>query len=108
MLVIKYEDLIHDANSTFASILKFLSNIMTVKYEKTKMQTAIRTTNFNVLKKKEEKSGFSEAVFSSKNNKKIKFFNLGKKNSWENLLDSTIEKKIKKTFGLQMKKLGYL
>ena len=81
---------------------------MTVKYEKTKIQTAIRTTNFNVLKKKEEKYGFSEAVFSRKNNKRIRFFNLGKKNSWENLLDSTIEKKIKKTFGLQMKKLGYL
>jgi len=63
---------------------------------------------FDVLKKNEKKYGFSEAVFSSKNNKKIKFFNLGKRNSWKNLLDPKIEKKVKKAFGLQMEKLGYL
>ena len=108
VLVVKYEDLIHDASNTFALILKFLKNIMPVKYDKEKIQVAVKTTNFDVLQKKEEKYGFYEAVFSSKNNRKIKFFNLGKKNSWKNSLDSKIEKKINETFGLQMKELGYL
>jgi len=106
--VVKYEDLISNAEDTFASILNFLGNIMSVKYEKQKVKTAINTTNFDVLKKNEKKYGFSEAVFSNNNNKKIKFFNLGKRNSWKNLLDSKIEKKVKKAFGLQMEKLGYL
>ena len=108
VFVVKYEDLIHDANNTFDLILKFLKNIMPVKYDKEKIQVAVKTTNFDVLQKKEEKSGFSEAVFSSKNNRKIKFFNLGNKNSWKDLLDSKIEKKINEAFGLQMKELGYL
>ena len=106
--VVKYEDLISNAEDTFASILNFLGNIMSVKYEKQKVKTAINTTNFDVLKKNEKKYGFSEAVFSNKNNKKIKFFNLGKRNSWQNLLDLKIEKKVKEAFGLQMEKLGYL
>ena len=51
---------------------------------------------------------FLKQFFPNNNNKKIKFFNLGKRNSWKNLLDSKIEKKVKKAFGLQMEKLGYL
>ena len=71
VLVIKYEDLIHDTSNTFALILKFLKNIMPVKYDKEKIQVAVKTTNFDVLQKKEEKYGFYEEVFSSNNNRKI-------------------------------------
>ena len=43
-----------------------------------------------------------------KKNKKIKFFNLGKDNNWKQLLDSVTEKKIVKSFKLEMKELNYI
>ena len=55
----------------------------------------------------EKNEGFQESVTSFKTNKKIKFFNLGKKNNWKNLLDPQIEKKIREVFSEEMKELGY-
>ena len=40
--------------------------------------------------------------------KKIKFFNLGKKNNWKKLLDKTIVKNIEVTFKKEMIELDYL
>ena len=39
--------------------------------------------------------------------KKLKFFNLGKKNDWKNLLDPKIEEQIRFKFNKEMKELGY-
>ena len=60
------------------------------------------------LKKSEEKEGFIEAVDSKNKDKKLSFFNLGKKNNWKNLLDPKIEKKIQNIFGKTMKELNYI
>ena len=44
-----------------------------------------------------------------KNTGKIKkFFNLGPKNDWKNLLDYKIRKEIENKFEQEMKELGYL
>ena len=40
--------------------------------------------------------------------KKIKFFNLGKKNNWETLLDKKLIRKIESHFKNEMTELGYL
>ena len=45
---------------------------------------------------------------SKKNNKKIKFFNLGKDNDWKKLFDSEDEKKITESFKLEMQELNYI
>ena len=56
--------------------------------ENLKMENALKTTNFKSLSKMEERKGFNESVTSPKTKKKIKFFNLGQKNNWKELLDS--------------------
>ncbi len=73
----------------------------------TKISKTINSCSFDILSEKEKKEGFNEAVTSKKNNKKINFFNLGKKNEWKHLLDSAIEKNIRKNFNSTMNELGY-
>ncbi len=108
ILIIKYEDLIKDAKKVFYSVLNFLSNLISIKIEEKKVINAIDSCSFENLSKKEEKEGFAEAAFSKNDLKKLKFFNLGKKNNWENLLDPKIEKKITTIFHKHMKDLGYI
>ena len=63
---------------------------------------------FDVLSNKEEKEGFIESVTHKEKGGKLKFFNLGKKNDWKNLLNPVIEKKIRQTFQKEMEELGYI
>ena len=56
----------------------------------------------------EKNEGFQESATSSKTMKKIKFFNLGKKNDWKTLLDKKLIKKIESCFKNEMNELGYL
>ena len=69
---------------------------------------SLNTTSFDVLSEMEDKENFSESVTSSKTNKKIKFFNLGKKSNWRQLLDKPIIKKIEEKFKNEMIELNYL
>ena len=56
----------------------------------------------------EKNEGFQESATSYKTMKKIKFFNLGKKNNWETLLDKKLIRKIESCFKNEMNELGYL
>ena len=109
-LLIKYEDLENDTSNSFRKILNFINKI--TKDEKNinneKFELALKTTNFEVLKKKEEIEGFEEAAYSIKDRKVISFFNLGKKNNYKKLLRSETVKFIEKVFGKEMKELGYI
>ena len=115
-LFIKYEDLITNKYETFRDIIVFTNTLMN-KVEgvnKSKLQKAIETTNFNVLKKKEINETFDGSQSSFKNwmkfhseNKNL-FFNLGPENNWEKILKSKISNKIEINFEKEMKKLGYL
>ena len=49
-----------------------------------------------------------EAVPLKKDNKKLKFFYLGKKNNWKNLLDPKIVNKTKREFKNEMRELKYI
>ena len=108
VLVVKYEDLINDTKKTFLSILNFLSDFMDIKINKKKIVNSIDSCSFDSLVKKEKKEGFVEALVHKESGKKIRFFNLGKKNNWENLLKPEIEEKIRLVFNKEMKELGYL
>ena len=55
-----------------------------------------------------EKEGFSEAVMSKKEKKKISFFNLGPKNDWTKILDKNLTEKIEQAFEESMKDLNYI
>ena len=108
ILIVKYEDLIIDTKKTFVSILNFLSKLMDIKIDEKKIINSVNSCDFETLVEKEKTEGFNEAVNSKKNNKKLNFFNLGKKNNWKNLLKPEIEEKIRVVFNKEMKELGYI
>ena len=106
LLIIKYEDLLNNTLKTFEKILNFLSKFTEIELNKTKIINSVNSCDFKILADKEKKEGFFESV--SINNKKIKFFFLGKKNNWQTLLNSEIEKKIKNKFKKEMIELKYI
>jgi len=113
---VKYEDLITNKYETFRDIIVFINTLMNrvEGVDKSKLQKAIETTNFNVLKKKEmsetvdaSDSGFkSWRKFHSEN--KNLFFNLGPENNWQRILKTEISNEIEISFEKEMKKLEYL
>ena len=78
------------------------------EFDKKKINSSLTSTSFKNLSQMENKEGFHESATSSKTMKKIKFFNLGKKNNWKSLLDKEIAKKIENRFKNEMSELGYL
>ena len=102
-LVVKYEDLLNNTNNTFKSILNFLSRLMDIKIDEKKIINTVNSCSFEKLVEKEKNEGFDEAVGSKK-----KFFYLGKKNNWQNLLDPEMEQKTREVFQKEMKELGYI
>ena len=106
-LLIKYEDLINRPEKTFNKISKFLEIIINIKITNEKINEAIIKSSFKNLKTSEEKFGFTEAPISDLNETK-KFFNLGPKNNWKDLLPNQIRLEIEKKFRKEMIELGYL
>ena len=106
--IIKYEDCLLDSKKVFVSILDFLSQFMKFKFDKKKISNALTSTSFTNLSKMEKNEGFEESATSLKTKKKIKFFNLGKKNNWETLLDKMLIRKIENRFKNEMNELRYL
>ena len=101
-LLIKYEEMISDKFSIINNLIKFFENNYNFKFFNIdiKIKNIIESTDFQLLKKNEQKYGFSEAV----NNK---FFNIGTKNQWQNKLTKDQILKVEKRFYKLMKKLGY-
>ena len=62
-------------------------------------------TNFNNLKKLEQKVGFSE---KDEKDRIHAFFNQGKLNDWQSILPKNIKIEIEKNFYEEMKELKYL
>ena len=106
--IIKYEDCLTKSKKVFISTLDFLSKYLKFKFDKNKINNALASTSFENLRQMEISEGFRESVTSSKTMKKIKFFNLGKKNNWKKLLDKNLIKKIENHCKNEMNDLGYL
>ena len=106
--IIKYEDILNNTEQVFISILDFLSKITKIQYDKNKIDNCIKSTGFENLSKLESTSGFVESAISQKTKKKIKFFHLGKKNKWINLVNKNLITKTEKCFRKEMIELGYL
>ena len=115
-LFIKYEDLIENRYETFRDLIVFTNTLMNnvEGVNKLKLQKAIETTNFNVLKKKEMSEAFDGSDSSFKNWRKFHsenknlFFNLGPENDWKKNLEKEFAEKIETNFEKEMKKLKYL
>jgi len=109
-LLIKYEDLEKNTEDTFIKIVKFVNLIMgkVDHVDTNKLKKSIETTNFDVLKKKEQIEGFDEATYSVKDGKKRSFFNLGSNNDYNKLLKSETISLIEEIYEKEMKELGYI
>ena len=109
-LIIKYEDLESDKYETFRDIIVFTNTLLnrTERVDKKKLERAIETTNFSVLKNKEKNEGFDEALYNKEEKKNKVFFNMGFNNRWKKLLREDIRKKIEIEFSKEMKELGYI
>ena len=115
-LFVKYEDLLENKYETFRDIIVFSNTLMNRSegVDKSKLQKAIETTNFDVLKNKEVKESFNSSDIGFKSwrnnhseNKNL-FFNLGPENKWEKNLDTKIKEDIEINFNEEMKNLKYL
>ena len=106
-LLIKYEKLLNNPNEEFFKITNYLQKITKLKVNDNNIFKAIKECEFVNLTTQEEAFGFDE---NSKKNKKLnkKFFNLGPKNNWENMLEPKIKNEIEILFQEEMKDLGYL
>ena len=107
-LLIKYENLVSEPNKEFRKISKYISNLMDLKIEDKKIDQAIKSNEFENLKKIEKKDGFREAIRNKETGETKRFFNLGPNNKWQNLLDSKIRDEIESKFKKEMQELGYL
>ena len=106
-LLVKYEDLIKNPLEGFTEITNFISKVLKIKFSKDQIENAVELSSFSNLKKMEEKYGFTE---SSTNNegKRNKFFYLGPKNDWREILESKYSEEISKKYEFEMRELGYL
>jgi len=108
-LLIKYEDLINKKKTILLKIFKFLDSLgLKSSLDMVKLNKAIKTTEFESMKKKEENETFYEAVIDNSTGKRKNFFNLGPQNNWRKLLDKKNLDKIEINFEKEMVELGYL
>ena len=108
-MIIKYEDLEADPYKAFRDIVVFINTLSNLdsKIDEKKLNNSLITTKFETLKAAENKKGFLESINSQKTNNKIKFFNLGFKNKWQNIVPNTYHKKINSIFKEDLINLGY-
>ncbi len=109
VLTIKYEDFQKEVLKTFEKVINFISNVTKSKnsFNLDKAKKSVESCNFEKLSKLENEKGFDEAVMNQANNKKIKFFNLGIKNNFQNLLKKELICKANVSFRDQLKKYKY-
>ena len=102
-IIIRYEDLIKDPFNSFSNIIRYLNKLFGLEINDEKIKKCIEITDFNKLKNLEMKTGFVENY-----NKKEPFFNKGKPNQWQNILDEKVAYKLEKKFEKEMQELSYI
>lgn len=109
VLIVRYEDLQNETYATFKKVIEFINKLTNCKkkFNRTKAIKTIDSCKFGKLKNLENKFGFYEAIINKSTGKKIKFFNLGKDNIYEKLLNFEQIKRINNLFKLQLEKYGY-
>ena len=108
LLIIKYEDLVKDIHQEIDRIIAFLKNFIDFKISDIKKENVIKSTSFEALKKIEERGKFTENVFVKGTNEKVKFFNKGPDNNWQNTLPKNIRIELENELKNELSELGYL
>ncbi len=109
VLVIKYEDLLNETYNTFRKVIEFINKISNSSktFNKSKGKNSIKNTSFEKLQRMENDHGFAEAMNKKGTNKKIKFFNLGQKNNYKNLLSQDFIIKMNEFYKEELIKFNY-
>ena len=107
--IIRYEDLLSHTYAVFKEVIEFINKTTknNQKINKNKMKNSVNSTFFDKLKDNEKKNGFSEAITSKKDKKKIPFFHLGPNNNWRKLLAKELQIKMNNQFNDSLAELGY-
>ena len=106
-LLVRYEDLMENTKSEFTKITGFVGNLLKLKFTEDQIDNAINLSSFDKLEKMEKEHGFTESTIDKEGNRN-KFFYLGPKNNWQEILEGKISKKIEQEFEQEMKELKYL
>ena len=106
-LLVRYEDLILNPNSEFRKIANHITSIINIRFTEEQIKKSIEESSFKNMSSLEDKNGFLEVIKDSENKKK-KFFNLGPKNNWKEILDKKYVDEIENSFNDEMKELGYI
>ena len=103
-LIIKYEDLKLNPKEIILNIKEFLNKIHSfhINLNNKDIDKIVENTNFNNLKKLEDKNGFDEAT------KHSKFFRSGTSNQWKDVLTNAQVKLIEKNLKSLMKYFNYI
>tara|TARA_B100001027_G_scaffold143507_1_gene100030 strand:- start:30 stop:749 length:720 start_codon:yes stop_codon:yes gene_type:complete len=106
---IKYEDLLNQTYFVFKEVVEFINRTTNnnEKINKIKLKNSVNSTFFDKLKENEKINGFSEAIISKKDNKKIPFFHLGPNNNWRKILNKELQNKMTNAFKNSITELGY-
>ena len=109
LLTIRYEDLEIDTYKTFRDIVVFINTICKFnnRADNKKIIKCIESTNFEKMKKFEEDGSFKESKHKKDSKEKIKFFYLGSKNNWKNLLNDEIKDNMNEYYKEDLIKFGY-
>ena len=109
VLVIKYEDLLNETYNTFRKVIEFINKISNSSktFNKSKGKNSVKNTSFEKLQRMENDHGFAEAMNKKGTNKKIKFFNLGQKNNYKNLLSQDLIIKMNEFYKEELIKFNY-
>ena len=101
-IIVKYEDLLLNKRNEFMKIYNFLEKILFFKFDQLKFNNAIKSLEFEKIKKLEEDHGFDEKLHGDY------FFRKGITDEWKNVLSEKQIKLIEENFYNEMKELKYL
>ena len=107
-LLIKYEDLIQNPKNEIERLIEFLKIFFKVTITEDYINKIILNSSFENLKSLETKGLFDENSISKKTGEAKIFFNLGKENNWQKLVQTKSSDQIEKYFQNEMKDLGYI
>ena len=106
-LLIKYEDLLRNSEDEFFKITNFLNTVANYDFSNEKIISSIKNCEFNNLSNQEDAYGFDGNSETNKQ-KNQKFFHLGPKNKWQDILTDEVKNKVELLFENEMKEIGYL
>ena len=109
ILTIKYEDLEKETFETFKKVFEFIKKVSKLKedFNQKKARMAIENCNFERLQKLEKEKGFYEAISKKNSSEKIKFFHLGNKNNYRDLLNKSLLDEMNLFYKDELKKYDY-